>query len=143
MTVTQARQPDTTQPKSASTVHVLGVRHHGPGSARSVERALETIQPDAVLVEGPPDADALLTLSSHPEMTPPVALLIYRPDDPRTSVYYPFAVFSPEWRALAFASARGIPIRFMDLPIAIQFGTAAKQEAEDIEEAPDSPPEEE
>lgn len=31
-------------------VTVFGVRHHGPGSARSLARALETLQPDAVLV---------------------------------------------------------------------------------------------
>ena len=40
-------------------VHVLGVRHHGPGSARAVVAALEEIRPAAVLVEGPADADAL------------------------------------------------------------------------------------
>src|SRR4051794_32895987 len=88
---------------ATSTVHVLGVRHHGPGSARSVERALEALAPDFILVEGPPDADSLLALASHSEMQPPVALLIYRPDEPRTSVYYPFAAFSPEWRALVYA----------------------------------------
>ncbi len=61
-------------------VHVLGVRHHGPGSARSVRRALEAIAPDVVLVEGPPDADALIPLLNHAEMVPPVALLVYRPE---------------------------------------------------------------
>ena len=39
--------------------HVFGVRHHGPGSARSLRRALDALQPDVVLVEGPPDADAV------------------------------------------------------------------------------------
>ena len=32
------------------TVHLLGIRHHGPGSARSVLRALGEVQPDIVLV---------------------------------------------------------------------------------------------
>jgi Family of unknown function (DUF5682) len=102
-------------------VHVLGVRHHGPGSARSVRRALEAIAPDIVLVEGPPDADALIPLLSHAEMVPPVALLIYRPEQPRDSVYYPFAVFSPEWQALKYALDQGIPARFMDLPVTHHF----------------------
>src|SRR5690606_41719112 len=39
-------------------VHVLGVRHHGPGSARAVRAELERLRPDAVLIEGPPEADA-------------------------------------------------------------------------------------
>ena len=43
---------------------ILGIRHHGPGSARSVAAALDAIQPQAVLVEGPPDADALIPLAA-------------------------------------------------------------------------------
>ena len=31
-----------------ATVDVLGIRHHGPGSARSVARALDELRPDAV-----------------------------------------------------------------------------------------------
>ena len=40
----------------AVTHTVFGIRHHGPGSARSLERALGELQPDAVLIEGPPEA---------------------------------------------------------------------------------------
>ena len=39
---------------------VFGIRHHGPGSARTLERALAQLEPDAILIEGPPDADHLL-----------------------------------------------------------------------------------
>ena len=46
----------------AAAVHVFGIRHHGPGSARSVSRALRELRPDCVLVEGPPEADDLLPL---------------------------------------------------------------------------------
>ena len=53
-------------------------------------------------------------------MRPPVALLLYASDHPRRAVYYPFTRFSPEWQALRYAFARGIPARFMDLPQAIQ-----------------------
>ncbi len=121
-------------------VHVLGVRHHGPGSARSVRRALEAIVPGIVLVEGPPDADAMIPLLIHAAMVPPVALLVYRPEKPRDAVYYPFAEFSPEWQALRYALERGIPARFMDLPIAHQIGTdEAREEAKDPPASGDAP----
>ena len=54
---------------------VLGVRHHGPGSARSVVAELDRIRPSVVLIEGPADADPLLGLAAAPGMAPPVALL--------------------------------------------------------------------
>ena len=101
-------------------VHVFGIRHHGPGSARSLLRALESLAPDLVLVEGPPEADALLPLAVHAEMRPPVALLVYDPADPRRAVHYPFATFSPEWQAIRYALARGVPVRFCDLPMSHQ-----------------------
>ncbi|HEV3120401.1 MAG TPA: DUF5682 family protein, partial [Isosphaeraceae bacterium] len=100
----------------ASAVHVLGVRHHGPGSARSLRQALLAIEPDLVLIEGPPDANALIPLAAHAEMAPPVALLVYRVEKPADAAFYPFAVFSPEWQALMYALERGVPARFMDLP---------------------------
>ena len=42
--------------------------------------ALGDLTPDILLVEGPPEGDALLPLASEEGMQPPVALLIYRPD---------------------------------------------------------------
>ncbi|MCB1779685.1 MAG: hypothetical protein KDJ34_06270, partial [Candidatus Competibacteraceae bacterium] len=69
---------------------LFGIRHHGPGSARSVLKALTERQPDLILVEGPPDAQNLLPLAADPGMKPPVALLIYDPAEPRRAVYYPF-----------------------------------------------------
>lgn len=97
-------------------ITVLGVRHHGPGSARGVITALGELRPDCILVEGPPDAQRLLGFLTRPRMRPPVALLIYAPSDLGSSVFYPFAEFSPEWQALKFAHERGIEVRFMDLP---------------------------
>lgn len=101
-------------------VTLFGVRHHGPGCARALQAALAELQPDIVLVEGPPDAHEALRLLSHEAMQPPVALLLYVPSEPRRSVYYPFTHFSPEWQALRYAQARDIPARFMDLPQAVQ-----------------------
>ena len=108
-------------------VHVFGIRHHGPGGARSLRAALEVLQPDIVLVEGPPDAQEVLPLITHKDVQPPVALLIYAPDNPRHAVYYPFTYFSPEWQALHYAFENATPVRFMDLPQAIQL---AKREVE-------------
>src|SRR4051812_26115276 len=102
-------------------IHILGIRHHGPGSSRNVLAFLEEKKPDIILVEGPPDADPLLEWASHKELKPPIALLCYRPDDPQCSVFYPFAEFSPEWQAIKFAKENHIPVRFIDLPCAISF----------------------
>ena len=124
-------------------IHVFGIRHHGPGSARSLERALERIAPDIVLIEGPPEADELISFAADEAMRPPVALLVYRPDAPRRAVYYPFAEFSPEWRAMGFAVRRGIPARFIDLPQAHQLvdqpADPEPAEAEPNEDEPSGP----
>lgn len=95
---------------------VFGVRHHGPGSARSLLRALGAFEPDSILLEGPPDAQELLALAAHPEMKPPVALLVYAHDDPRSASFFPFAEFSPEWQATRYGLSKGVALRFMDLP---------------------------
>jgi len=97
-------------------IHIFGIRHHGPGSARSLCRALTQLQPDIVLVEGPTDAEAVLPLLIDPQMRPPVALLVYSPANPQQAAYYPFAVFSPEWQAIHYGLTQQIPVRFMDLP---------------------------
>jgi Family of unknown function (DUF5682) len=99
-------------------VSILGIRHHGPGSARSVERALAELKPDAVLVEGPPEAEPLLPLASHPDMRPPVALLGYATDEPGRAAFYPFTCFSPEWQAIRYSLAERVPLRMTDLPLA-------------------------
>ncbi|MBX0329745.1 hypothetical protein K2Z83_18905 [Oscillochloris sp. ZM17-4] len=109
-----------------SSHHIFGIRHHGPGSARSLRKALEDLVPDAVLVEGPPDAEPVLPLLAHPEMRPPVALLVYAADQPRDAVFYPFATFSPEWQAISYGLGRGLPVRMMDLPQWHQLGQKAE-----------------
>ncbi|HZG93500.1 MAG TPA: DUF5682 family protein [Mycobacteriales bacterium] len=104
------------------TVRVFGIRHHGPGSARSLRAELESWQPDTVLVEGPPEGDALIPLAADEAMQPPVALLVYAPAEPGRAVFYPFAAFSPEWVAIRHALAAGVPVRFVDLPVAASLG---------------------
>lgn len=97
---------------------LLGVRHHGPGSARAVRAALDAARPRAVLVEGPPEGDALVALAAEEEMRPPVALLAHAVDDPGRAAFWPFAAFSPEWAAVRWALEQGAAVRFFDLPAA-------------------------
>ncbi|MEU3468379.1 DUF5682 family protein [Streptomyces sp. NPDC006687] len=107
---------------------LLGVRHHGPGSARAVRTALDHAQPRAVLIEGPPEGDALLGLAAEPGMRPPVALLAHAADDPARAAFWPLAAFSPEWVALRWAQARQVPVRFIDLPAAHTLAAPAEEE---------------
>ena len=102
-------------------VFVLGVRHHGPGSARAVAEALAELDPDAVLVEGAPELDRVLPHLGRHDMEPPVAGLVYVADEPRRAAFYPLAAFSPEWVALRWALAAGRPVGFCDLPAAHMF----------------------
>ncbi|MFJ9519085.1 DUF5682 family protein [Kitasatospora sp. NPDC101801] len=111
---------------SDAAVTLLGIRHHGPGSARAVAAALERLRPDVVLIEGPPEADAVVGLAADPGMVPPVALLAHAVDDPARAAFWPFAAFSPEWVAVRHALDRGVPVRFIDLPAA--YGLAAGAE---------------
>ncbi|MEH3118709.1 MAG: DUF5682 family protein [Methylorubrum populi] len=114
-------------------IRLFGIRHHGPGSARSLKAALDGFNPDCLLIEGPPDADALIPLAAQEGMAPPVALLVYRPDRPRTCAFFPFAAFSPEWVAMRHGIAAGATSRFIDLPHAIQLADGFG--------VPDAPPE--
>ncbi|MFE4581170.1 DUF5682 family protein [Streptomyces chartreusis] len=95
---------------------LLGVRHHGPGSARAVRAALDAARPLSVLIEGPPEADALIPLAADEAMRPPVALLAHAVDEPGRSAFWPLAEFSPEWVAIRWAVEHQVPARFIDLP---------------------------
>ncbi|WP_016908868.1 DUF5682 family protein [Streptomyces xiaopingdaonensis] len=114
---------------------LLGVRHHGPGSARAVRCALEAAEPRVLLVEGPPEADAVVGLAAHEEMRPPVALLAHAGGsgsrgngrERSLAAFWPLAGFSPEWVAIRWALARGVPVRFIDLPAANSLALAAEQ----------------
>ncbi|MFJ9544563.1 DUF5682 family protein [Streptomyces erythrochromogenes] len=112
---------------------LLGVRHHGPGSARAVRAALDAARPAAVLIEGPPEGDALLELAADPGMRPPVALLAHAADDPGRAAFWPLADFSPEWVAIRWAQEAGVPVRFMDLPAAHSLAASGEPDADRAE----------
>ena len=99
-------------------VHLLGIRHHGPGSARSVVKAFDELQPDIVLVEAPAETTAALAWIGDEQLVPPVALLGHVVDHPHRAAFAPLASFSPEWQAVAWANAHGVEVRAIDLPLA-------------------------
>ena len=80
-------------------VRLFGIRHHGPGSSRSLIAALDSWHPNAVIIEGAPETEALIPHLLDPEVKMPVAGLVYSIDQPRRAIYYPVAVFSPEYQA--------------------------------------------
>nr|WP_159847241.1 DUF5682 family protein [Nocardia sp. CY41] len=108
---------------STAVTRVFGIRHHGPGSARSLRLALADFRPDMILIEGPADADPLVGYVAAEGMTPPVALLGYVPDTPAKAAFWPYAVFSPEWQALRYAVDNDVPVRFCDLPATVTLAT--------------------
>ena len=131
------------------TVEVFGIRHHGPGSARSLAAALTDYQPDSVLIEGPADADPLLRWVLADGMTPPLALLAYAPDRPQTAAFWPYAAFSPEWQAMIYALRRDIEVGFCDLPAASMLARWSRRPSQDDDvdepedvanETPSAPP---
>ncbi len=117
-----------------SPVHYFGIRHHGPGCARSLCHALAALQPDCVLIEGPPDADALLAFVTHTELRPPVALLVHSAEHTELAAFYPFAEFSPEWQALQYGARHGVPTRFIDLPQSIRLAQVQQRQQESATE---------
>lgn len=102
-------------------VKILGVRHHGAGSAQYVQEVLKQLKPDLILVEGPPEMEAMARWIGDKALKPPVAVLCYDQENTEQAAFYPFAVYSPEWVALAYANNKQVPFRMMDLPLAIRW----------------------
>ena len=117
----------------ATRVSVFGIRHHGPGSARSLCQAFDETDPAIVLIEGPPEADDLIGFAANPAMKPPVALLLHSIDDPGISTFYPFAVYSPEWQAMRWALGQERPARFIDLPASHRLALRAAEASAPID----------
>lgn len=140
MTTPATTPPAKRPPGTDDDLVLLGVRHHGPGSARAVRAALDAYRPQAVLIEGPPEADALTALAADPAMRPPVALLAHVVDEPARAGFWPFAEFSPEWVAIRWAAKAGAEIRFIDLPAAHTLALRAADGTEASEAGPEAGP---
>ncbi|SET37048.1 DUF5682 family protein [Hymenobacter actinosclerus] len=120
-------------------LRLFGIRHHGPGSAASLVAALDAFRPDIVLLECPADAEAALATATHPELVPPVALLVYNPRQQGQASFLPFAEFSPEWQAVQWCARHEAHVRCMDLPMSLRFGTSPPGSLSSGEGEPVSP----
>lgn len=126
---------------AASDIHYFGIRHHGPGSAARLLSALEKLNPQRVLIEGPADCTELLALLVRDDMRPPVALTAYAKEHPEHSLHYPFAEFSPEYRAALWAQGAGVPVSLIDLPVAVQLARSVAESEAPPEEGESPEPE--
>ena len=115
-------------------LHLLGIRHHGPGSAALLRQALDALDPACVLIEGPPEGDALIPFVADAGMKPPVAMLLHATDDASSASFMPFAEFSPEWQAMHWALEHQRPVRFIDWPAAVSLALAQQRVAEVVAE---------
>ena len=68
-------------------LHIFGIRHHGPGSAALLRRALDALNPACVLIEGTPEADDLIPFAGASGMKPPVALLVHASSDANAAFF--------------------------------------------------------
>ncbi len=108
---------------------IFGIRHHGPGSARSLKQALQQLQPDCILIEAPADGATALPYLEDAKIQYPIALLIYNPKNFAQAAYVPFAQFSPEWIAIQYAQKQDISVQFMDLPMSMHYGVQAEMQS--------------
>ena len=102
---------------------LLPVRHHSPACAQHVSRMIQRIRPCVILVEGPDNANPLVTAMVHEDTKAPFAIYYsYHDTTGRISeekehykCYYPFLDYSPELAALRTGKALGIRTAFIDL----------------------------
>ena len=96
--------------------HYFGIRHLSPAGAYYLIRLLDEVDPDIVLIEGPCDFNEYLPQIQRSDTKPPFAVMAYTQTLPIETVLYPFAEYSPEYRAVLWAGAHGKECRFIDLP---------------------------
>jgi hypothetical protein len=80
---------------------------------------LREVQPTAVLIEGPSDANSEMHHLTNRLTNPPVAILAFTEDLPVRTVLWPFAAYSPEYQAMKWAAENGAHAAFIDLPSSI------------------------
>lgn len=112
---------------------VFPVRHHSPVAARLLVERLRTRPPKAVLIEGPADATAFISILSDPSNEPPLALLSFRAGESKVSYLHPLATFSPEYQAMVESRRLEIPVSFCDVPLAFR-------DQDDLVELPEGQP---
>ena len=84
--------------KEMAEIILLPVRHHSPACAYHVDRTIEELRPDVILVEGPDNADSLIPVMVHDQTKAPFAIYYsyhdqsgrISEDKERYKCYYPF-----------------------------------------------------
>ena len=110
--------------KEMAEIILLPVRHHSPACAYHVDRTIEELRPDIILVEGPDNADSLIPVMVHDQTKAPFAIYYsyhdqsgrISEDKERYKCYYPFLDYSPELAAFRAGKRLGIRTAFIDLP---------------------------
>ena len=100
------------------------IRHHSPACSWHLKRAIEEYRPDCILIEGPENADSLISILASEESKTPLALYYsFQDNEGRLGkekgaykCYYPFTACSPEYVAMKEALALGISCHLIDLP---------------------------
>ncbi|MBC6995870.1 DUF5682 family protein [Neolewinella lacunae] len=139
---TPGDETKTIAPNDRMETRTYGIRHHGPGSARRLVAALAAYEPDLILIEMPADVGAGLLEVVASGMRPPVALVLYDAKDIERASFYPFASFSPEYQAIAWAAGRGVEVRPIDLPAQHYLAQTAAHVPPTLFADPTPPPEE-
>ncbi|MDE7478524.1 MAG: hypothetical protein K2M91_11340 [Lachnospiraceae bacterium] len=104
-------------------IMLVPVRHHSPACSLQIQKIFADWKPDAVLVEGPDNANTLLSVMLHKDTRAPFAIY-YAYHDKAGKIseekehykcYYPFLDYSPELAALRQAHENRIEMSFIDL----------------------------
>ncbi len=110
--------------KEMAEIILLPVRHHSPACALHISRMIEKIRPGVILVEGPGNANSLISVMVHEDTKAPFAIYysyhdttgLISEEKEHYRCYYPFLDYSPELAALRTGKRLGIPTAFIDLP---------------------------
>lgn len=120
-----------------SGVHFFGIRHLSPAGAFYLEKYLDNVRPKLVLIEAPSDFIDTSDDIVRPETKPPFAVLAYTDHAPVRTILYPFAEYSPEYRAILWCHNNDVEFRFMDLPSNVFLALYEKRIADEEREIND------
>ena len=90
--------------KEMAELKFLPVRHHSPACSYHVKKMIEDWRPDAILIEGPENANEWIPVMVHEDTRAPFSVY-YSYDDTKGIVsesrekykcYYPFLDYSPD-----------------------------------------------
>lgn len=130
------------------------VRHHSPTVARHLQEVIQRRKPKMLFIEGPADANDLISHLVDTATRPPVAIYSsFRDDDnvlglagicsptpdipPCFVSWYPMLSYSPEYVAMVLAKKLGTAVTFIDLPHHALIKPAASRGAADADDHDD------